>query len=206
MIVRLAAIASGLVACSVSAGAQQSLSVRLTAGDRNPSACTAGDAAMSRPQTVTIANDVATIKSNGGINDRANGEPRHLQDPVVRRRHRLRHRNQHQRLAGDHDRRGAQARLQVDESSDVESSAARREQGAERVGRKTRRSVTNRLDTGRFPVQKGVRHSFVGCNDARTPKGRCGFHCHRTRAGSVSPDRGRLGDRAPVPAGPPVAI
>jgi len=56
---------------ATSALAQQPLTFRLKAGDRNPSACLAADPSMSRPQTVTIAGGVATIRSNGGINDTA---------------------------------------------------------------------------------------------------------------------------------------
>ncbi len=53
--------------------AQQSAEMmfRLTAGDRNPSACQQVDAAMSRPQSVTIVGDTAVLKSNGGINGTA---------------------------------------------------------------------------------------------------------------------------------------
>lgn len=60
-----------VAAASFGAQAQAPLSFRLDKSDRNPMSCSAGDAAMSRPQSVTIANDVAMIASNGGINDKA---------------------------------------------------------------------------------------------------------------------------------------
>lgn len=59
------------VALTSAALAQESMSFRLEKSDRNPTSCSAGDTAMSRPQSVTIANNVAAIKSNGGINDNA---------------------------------------------------------------------------------------------------------------------------------------
>ena len=64
-------MAAAIASLASAAVAQQAMSFRLEKSDRNPSSCAAGDAAMSRPQTVTIANNVAAIKSNGGINDNA---------------------------------------------------------------------------------------------------------------------------------------
>ena len=64
-------MAAAIASFAAVAIAQQAMSFRLEKSDRNPSSCAAGDAAMSRPQTVTIANNVAAIKSNGGINDNA---------------------------------------------------------------------------------------------------------------------------------------
>jgi len=60
------------VAATAALAQQPPMSFRLAAAGKNPSACLGADAAMSRPQTVTIAGNVATIKSNGGINDKAN--------------------------------------------------------------------------------------------------------------------------------------
>ena len=48
----------------------QPMTFRLAA-ERNPTSCAGLDAALSRTQTVTIANDVAILKSNGGINEKA---------------------------------------------------------------------------------------------------------------------------------------
>jgi len=60
-----------LVPVAFVAMAQTAMSFRLDKSDRNPTSCAGGDAAMSRPQQVTISNDVAIIASNGGINDKA---------------------------------------------------------------------------------------------------------------------------------------
>lgn len=51
--------------------AQGQLTLRLAAGDRNPSVCFRVDAALSQPHTVTIANNAAVIKWSGGINHTA---------------------------------------------------------------------------------------------------------------------------------------
>ena len=64
-------LAGGMILLASGALAQQPMTFRLAAGDRNPSSCTQADASMSRVQTVTIANNVAVLKSNGGINDSA---------------------------------------------------------------------------------------------------------------------------------------
>ena len=64
----LSALVAGLASAAL---AQAPMAFRLEKNDRNPSSCSAGDAAMSRPQSVTVANNVAAIKSNGGINDNA---------------------------------------------------------------------------------------------------------------------------------------
>lgn len=73
MINRSLAFAATLALIGSAAYAQQpaEMSFRLTAGDRNPSACIGADASMSRVQTVTIVGDMAVLKSNGGINDKA---------------------------------------------------------------------------------------------------------------------------------------
>jgi hypothetical protein len=71
MTCRTIALAGALTLLAATSFAQQPMTFRLETGDRNPSACAQADASMSRPQTVTIANDVATLKSNGGINDKA---------------------------------------------------------------------------------------------------------------------------------------
>lgn len=70
--IRATVTSAALFAALTSAAlAQEPMSFRLERNDRNPSSCSAGDAAMSRLQSVTIANNVAAIKSNGGINDNA---------------------------------------------------------------------------------------------------------------------------------------
>jgi len=71
MIRATVALSALLVSLASAALAQAPMSFRLEKNDRNPSSCSGGDAAMSRPQSVTIANNVAAIKSNGGINDNA---------------------------------------------------------------------------------------------------------------------------------------
>ena len=66
-----AVIFAAVMCLAWGAQSQSALSFRLDRSDRNPAACSAGDAAMSRPQGVAIANDVAVISSSGGINDKA---------------------------------------------------------------------------------------------------------------------------------------
>jgi hypothetical protein len=69
---RITVVTSALLMSLASAAfAQAPMSFRLEENDRNPSSCSAGDAAMSRPQSVTVENNVAVLKSNGGINDKA---------------------------------------------------------------------------------------------------------------------------------------
>lgn len=51
--------------------AETPMSFQLEKNDKNPSSCSGGDSSMSRPQAVTIENNTAVIKSNGGINDKA---------------------------------------------------------------------------------------------------------------------------------------
>lgn len=68
-LIMTAAIA--MVATSAFGQQPTAFSVRLEKGDRNTSACTTLDAAMSRPHTVTITGDTAVVKSNGGIDDKA---------------------------------------------------------------------------------------------------------------------------------------
>ncbi len=53
------------------APAQGQMTFRLAAADRNPSVGVRNDAPMSRRHTVTIENNTAVIKWNGGINDTA---------------------------------------------------------------------------------------------------------------------------------------
>ncbi len=69
LIVLSAALAT-LATVSFAQQPAQPMTFRLAA-ERNPTSCTGLDAALSRPQTVTIANDAAILKSNGGINDKA---------------------------------------------------------------------------------------------------------------------------------------
>ena len=73
MTYRILGTATALMVSATAAFAQQpaAMTFRLTPGDRNPSSCAAADASMSRVHTVTVAGDVATIKSNGGISDKA---------------------------------------------------------------------------------------------------------------------------------------
>lgn len=69
-LVLLSAALATLATASLAQQPAQPMTFRLSAG-RNPASCSGLDAALSRPQTVTIANDVAILKSNGGINDKA---------------------------------------------------------------------------------------------------------------------------------------
>lgn len=60
-----------LISFTFAAMAQGAMSFRLEKNDNNPTSCSRGDASMLRPQSVTIENNTAVIKSNGGINDKA---------------------------------------------------------------------------------------------------------------------------------------
>lgn len=60
-----------LVAIASASFAQQTMTFRLERGEKNVAACSGADGAMQRQQTATIADNVATLKSNGGINDKA---------------------------------------------------------------------------------------------------------------------------------------
>jgi hypothetical protein len=65
-------LAAGLAALASAAVAQsQPYNIRLEKSPKNATTCMGPDATMSRVQTVTVEGDVAVLKSNGGINDKA---------------------------------------------------------------------------------------------------------------------------------------
>lgn len=69
---RYASMMSTVLVAGVALAQQPAVyTFRLDKAERNPASCAAADAALSRPQTVTVGDGVATLKSNGGINDRA---------------------------------------------------------------------------------------------------------------------------------------
>ncbi len=68
---RIPALAAIMAMVATASFAQQPMTFRLAAAERNPMSCSQADASMSRPQTVAIAQGVALLTSNGGINDKA---------------------------------------------------------------------------------------------------------------------------------------
>lgn len=68
-------LAASLAGAFVPAVAQTPIEFRVTAGDRNPSACQQFDAALSRVHTFTPSGDGAVLRTAGGVSSNMTQNP-----------------------------------------------------------------------------------------------------------------------------------